>query len=100
MTNPTFGLFITGLATVFLAIFISAMYKRFLIPKHPDTFKQTLKFGLLGGLVGMIIFFIAWTLKKQETNTWDSPGMIGVIPMLCMLAGNYWGARITYRKKS
>ena len=98
MTNPTFGLLLTGLMTAFLALFMSIMYKKFLIPKHPDTFRQTLKFGLLGGLIGIIIFFLAWTFKKNETNTWDSPGMIGAIPFICMIAGNYLGVRITFRK--
>ena len=100
MTNPALGLILTGLVTVFTAIFMAAMLKRFLIPKHPDTFKQTLKFGLLGWLIGMIIFFLAWTFKKHETNTWDSPGMIGVIPFLFVIAGNYLGTLMTFRKKS
>jgi len=99
MSNPSFLLVVVGSLTAFMALFLSAMLHRFVVPKHKDTFRQTLKFGLLAGLVGMVIFFAAWTFKKSETNSWETPGVIGIIPFYFMLAGISLGVYLLYYKK-
>jgi drug/metabolite transporter (DMT)-like permease len=99
MDNPLFLLLLSGLTTAFMAVIVSATFKRFSIPNHPDTFKQTLKFGLLGGLVGMIIFFVTWYSKKQESNSWEAPGIIATIPFFVMLVGQLLGVYQLNRMK-
>ncbi|GAB3029635.1 hypothetical protein [Spirosoma pulveris] len=67
------------------------------MPNKPDTFKQTLKFGLLGTLLGLVIFVILWTIQKNETNSWAATGDISVIPFYTMLAGVFLGVYLTNR---
>jgi drug/metabolite transporter (DMT)-like permease len=100
MKNPIFLLAFVGFTTSFVALFISAVFKRFLIPKREDTFRQTLKFSLLGCFIGMITFFTLWYFKMLETNSWEAPGIIGSIPFYFMLIGQFAGIYLTYRKKA
>ena len=100
MDNRLFILVLIISITAFMALIVSTALKLSLVPKHPDTFKQTLKTGLLGGLLGMILFLVAWYLKKQETNSWETPGIIATIPIFTMLAGQLFGVyRLFPRKK-
>ena len=98
--SPIFIIMVLVFTTVLVAVAISAGFKWGLRPKHEDTFTQTFKFGLLGGLVGLIIFFVFWYLKKLATNSWDTPGDIGMIPFFGMLLGQMIGViRLTKIKK-
>ena len=99
MRNPLFLLVFIASITTFLALFLSVILHKFTIPKHKDTFRQTLKFGLLGELIGLIIFIIAWIFKKYATNSWATPGLIGMIPLSCMMAGVFLGMYLLYGKK-
>lgn len=87
MNQPLFLLALVGLAPALVTIMIAFIFNRYLTPKEPDTFKQTLTFGLLGTLLGVVIFVVAWSIKKQETNSWATPGDISVIPFYTMIAG-------------
>lgn len=87
MGSPIFIIVILVSTTVLMAVVISTGFKFSLMPKRENTFVYTLKFGLLGGLVGMIVFFVFWYFKKLATNSWDTPGDIGMIPFFGMLFG-------------
>lgn len=91
MDNPLFLLLLNGITTAFMAVVVSALLKLILSKKYSDTFRQTITFGLLGGLIGMIVFFVAWYLKKQETNSWEAPGDISLIPFFSMMSGQLLG---------
>ncbi|SOD95840.1 hypothetical protein [Spirosoma fluviale] len=97
MTDPLFLLALVGLAPALVSVLIAILFKKYIKPNKPDTFKQTLKFGLLGTLLGLMIFVILWTIHKNETNSWAAPGDISVIPFYTMLAGVFLGVYLTNR---
>lgn len=98
MNEPLFLLALVGLIPAFMALLISTLFKRYLIPNHPIIFKQTLKFGLLGTFFGLVIFVVTWTIRKNETNSWATPGSISMIPFYSMLVGEILGVYLTNRK--
>jgi drug/metabolite transporter (DMT)-like permease len=95
MENPLSLLLIITGTTVIAAAFISFVFKKLLIPNEPESFKQTFKFSLIGTLLGLVIFFVAWYIKKVETDTWDAPGTISTIPFYTMLIGQFVGVYLT-----
>ena len=91
ISGPIFTIIIVVSTTVLVAVAMSAGFKWGMTPKHENTFTQTLKSGLLGGLVGLILFFVFWYFKKLDTNSWDTPGLIGMLPFLGMFIGELIG---------
>ncbi|GAB2532118.1 hypothetical protein [Spirosoma aerophilum] len=97
MTDPLYLLALVGFAPALVSVLIAVLFKYYIKPHKPDTFKQTLKFGLLGTLLGLVIFGILWTIHKNETNSWAAPGDISIIPFYTMLAGVMLGVYLTNR---
>jgi membrane protease YdiL (CAAX protease family) len=93
------SLILIFVAIAFVATIIAGLLKLVFFLKRKDTYKQILKFGLLGEVAGLIVMFAIWPLYRKEMNNWEEPESIIAIPFFLMLLGQIIGTIVVFRNK-
>jgi hypothetical protein len=93
------SLILIFVAIAFVATIIAGLLKLVFFLKCKDTYKQILKFGLLGEVAGLIVMFAIGPLYRKEMNNWEEPESIIAIPFFLMLLGQIIGTIVVFRNK-
>jgi H+/Cl- antiporter ClcA len=99
MNNAVISIIIISVAIGFVATIIAGLIKLIFFIRQKDSYRQILKFGLLGEVIGLVTTFFVWYYCKSEINKWQEPEAIFAIPVYLMLFGLLVGTIITYSHK-